>query len=68
MADVPGTVNAPPKTATPLRPESEPADEFTMLPAWPQSTVESVSTGSTELQFSGTFGMGRVHDRRAPML
>ena len=34
MADVPGTVNAPPKTATPLPPESEPADEFTMLRAW----------------------------------
>ena len=34
MADVPGTVNAPPKTATPLPPEGEPADEFTMLRAW----------------------------------
>ncbi|TMK83748.1 MAG: DUF664 domain-containing protein, partial [Actinobacteria bacterium] len=34
MADLPGTVNAPPQTATPLPPEGEPADEFTMLRAW----------------------------------
>ena len=34
MSDVPGTVNSPPKTATPLPPESEPADELTMLRAW----------------------------------
>ena len=34
MADLPSTVNAPPQTATPLPPEGEPADEFTMLRAW----------------------------------
>ena len=34
MADVRGTVNAPPVTATPLPPESEPTDELTMLQAW----------------------------------
>jgi hypothetical protein len=33
MADVPGTVHAPPKTATTLPPEGEPADERAMLPA-----------------------------------